>query len=130
MCCDALFNRELSPALLISVREPVGARKTNPDVTVFLMASGIEASCRPSIKPHSCVDVHSVYKSFQDFFPLFALFGFRLSRPAASKGTGRVKCFVYRQSLHRQCIDRCSGGVSISFKASIALSRIISRADL
>jgi hypothetical protein len=37
MCCDPLFNRELSPAPLISVREPVGARATNPDVTVLLM---------------------------------------------------------------------------------------------
>ena len=35
MCCDALFNRELSPAPLISVREPVRARKSNPDVTVL-----------------------------------------------------------------------------------------------
>jgi len=36
MCCDALFNRELSPAPLISVRASRRARKTNPDVTVLL----------------------------------------------------------------------------------------------
>ena len=37
MCCGALFNRELSPAPLISVRASRRARKTNPDVTVLLM---------------------------------------------------------------------------------------------
>ena len=38
MCCDAFFNRELTPAPLIGVREAAGARaKTNPDVTVVLV---------------------------------------------------------------------------------------------
>jgi hypothetical protein len=47
--------------------------------------------------------------------------------PAASNGTGRVKCFMYRHSLHSHRIERVSCGRSIWCNAFDAISRIASR---
>src|SRR5262249_1483667 len=47
--------------------------------------------------------------------------------PAASSGTGFVKCLIYWQSLHFHRIERCSCDCSICFNAFMALSRIASR---
>jgi hypothetical protein len=48
--------------------------------------------------------------------------------PAASNGTGLVKCFTYRQCLHFHRIECSSCGSAICFSAFVAVSRIASRA--
>ena len=47
--------------------------------------------------------------------------------PAASNTTGRVKRFMYSQSLHFQRIDRRSSASRSCFRAQSARSRIVSK---
>jgi hypothetical protein len=47
--------------------------------------------------------------------------------PAASNGTGFVKCFMYWHSLHCQRIERCSSASWSCFNAKSARSRIVSK---
>jgi len=50
--------------------------------------------------------------------------------PAASNTTGRVKRFMYSQSLHFQRIDRSSSASRSCFRAQSARSRIVSKIAL
>jgi hypothetical protein len=108
----AMARRLETKLVLVHVDQLLGALVSNPVVLEAAILQRLVGECtaRPFTSPHR-IGLNSVLLH-------------RGHLPAVSNGTGVVKCFIYRHSLHFHAIKRFSCACSIWFNAFITMSRI------